>query len=77
MDGIVAVQKIKEFDDAVNIIMITSHGQEEMIVSSLKAGAKGYILKPVSEDKLANAIAAIYEDPSNEGDHFDDDLIED
>lgn len=76
MDGIAAVEKIKEFDDNVNIVMITSHGQEEMIVSSLKMGAKGYILKPVSEEKLANAIESIYSEEDKEADHFDDDLID-
>jgi two-component system, chemotaxis family, chemotaxis protein CheY len=61
MDGITAVKKIREFDQDVNIIMVTSHGQEDMVVSSLKAGAKGYILKPVSEEKLAKSIASINE----------------
>lgn len=59
MDGITAVKKIREFDKDVSIIMVTSHGQEDMVVASLKAGAKGYILKPVSEEKLAKAIASI------------------
>jgi len=44
MDGIEAVKRIREFDKNVTIIMVTSHGQEEMVVSSLKSGAKGYIL---------------------------------
>ncbi|MFA6196060.1 MAG: response regulator [Sulfurimonas sp.] len=74
MDGITAVKKIREFDKDVNIIMVTSHGQEEMIVSSLKAGAKGYILKPVSEEKLAKSIATIYD---KEVAQDDDDLIDD
>lgn len=77
MDGVTAVEKIKEFDPDVNVIMITSHGQEDMIVSSLKAGAKGYILKPVSEEKLANAVTAAYEDHTQEMNHYDDDLIDD
>jgi len=58
-DGIAAVQQIKAFDDSVDIIMVTSHGQENLIASALKAGAKGYILKPLSEEKLAKAIGAI------------------
>lgn len=77
MDGITAVKNIREFDKDVNIIMVTSHGQEEMIVSSLKAGAKGYILKPVSEEKLAKSIATIYEEYSHKVDNLDDDLMDD
>lgn len=60
MDGITAVQKIKEFDCEANIIMVTSHGQEAMVMNALKAGAKGYILKPVSPEKLREAIGKIF-----------------
>lgn len=73
MDGIRAVELIHEFDDKVNVLMVTSHGQEEMVVSALKAGAKGYILKPINEEKLAQGIANIFEsynDIPNEDDDF-------
>ncbi len=77
MDGITAVKSIREFDKDVNIIMVTSHGQEEMIVSSLKAGAKGYILKPVSEEKLAKSIATIYKNENLDVNSVDDELMDD
>jgi len=60
MDGITAVEKIKEIDSDPNIIMVTSHGQESMVMKALKAGAKGYILKPVTPDKLREAIGRIF-----------------
>src|SRR5450830_1663921 len=45
MDGIEATRLIMgEFPDA-KIVMITSHGQEKMVLDALKAGAKGYVLK--------------------------------
>ena len=74
MDGIEAVKKIREFNSEVNIIMVTSHGQEEMVVSSLKAGAQGYLLKPINEEKLAQAIGNIYEDYVED---MDDELLDD
>ena len=59
MDGIQATNKIiAEYPDA-KIIMVTSHGQEDMVRQALKAGARGYILKPVDPDKLAAQIQAI------------------
>lgn len=61
MDGITALKEIKKFNKSVNVIMVTSHGQEDMVISSLKSGAKGYILKPVNEEKLAKSIGTIYE----------------
>lgn len=59
MDGIEATRAIMtEFRDA-NIIMVTSHGQEEMVREALKAGAKGYVLKPVNAEKLGTHIARV------------------
>jgi FixJ family two-component response regulator len=36
--------------------MVTSHGQEKMVLDALKAGAKGYLLKPFRLDKLQEVI---------------------
>ena len=56
MDGIEATQTImSEFPDA-KILMITSHGQESMVLDALKAGAKGYILKPFQQQKVYETI---------------------
>ncbi len=56
MDGIEATQAImSEFPDA-KILMITSHGQESMVLDALKAGAKGYILKPFQQQKVYETI---------------------
>ena len=65
MDGITAVQKIKEYDGDANVIMVTSHGQEAMVMNALKSGAKGYILKPVSPEKLREAIGKIFTEFEN------------
>jgi two-component system chemotaxis response regulator CheY len=56
MDGIEATRLIiGEFPDA-KIIMVTSHGQEKMVINALKAGAKGYVLKPFDGRKIYEAI---------------------
>ena len=60
MDGITAIKEIRKFNKDVNIIVVTSHGQEEIIMQSLQAGAKGYILKPMNENNLSEAINNIY-----------------
>ena len=73
MDGITAVQKIIEIDSSANIIMVTSHGQEAMVMNALKAGAKGYILKPVSPEKLKESIGKIFNDIDS---NTDDELLE-
>ena len=56
MDGIDATRIImREFSDA-RIVMLTSHGQEKMVLDALKAGAKGYVLKPFNGQKVVEAI---------------------
>ena len=70
MDGITAIKKIREFNTDVNIIISTSHGQENIIMQSLQAGAKGYILKPMNKDKLSDIIDNIYQTKSNDEEEY-------
>jgi two-component system chemotaxis response regulator CheY len=53
MDGVDTVTAITAADPEARIIMVTSHGQEAMVARSLDAGALGYVLKPVSKERLA------------------------
>ncbi len=56
MDGIEATRAIiGEFPDA-KIVMVTSHGQEKMVLEALKAGAKGYVIKPFQPHVVYEAI---------------------
>lgn len=56
MDGIEATRAIiGEFPDA-KIVMVTSHGQEQMVLHALKAGAKGYVIKPFQPHVVYEAI---------------------
>lgn len=56
MDGIEATRQIRaRFADAL-VVMVTSHGQERMVLDALQAGAKGYVLKPFRQDKLQEAL---------------------
>jgi two-component system chemotaxis response regulator CheY len=59
MDGITATRKIKDqFPDA-RIIMVSSHAQKDMVLEALKAGAGGYVLKPLKADKLRDVLAKV------------------
>jgi two-component system chemotaxis response regulator CheY len=56
IDGITAMTAILGENPHARIIMVTSHGQEAMVVRALDAGAFGYVLKPVTVDGLEKAI---------------------
>ncbi|MBF0200559.1 MAG: response regulator [Desulfamplus sp.] len=59
MDGIEATRLILEHDSRAIIIMITSHGQEKMVIDAVEAGALGYVIKPIKADKLKESIDKI------------------
>jgi two-component system, chemotaxis family, chemotaxis protein CheY len=60
MDGITAVQELKKIDKHVKIIMVTSHGQEEMVINAIRSGAGGYLLKPINLVKLRETIRKVF-----------------
>ena len=60
MDGITAVKEIIKVDSEAKIIIITSHGQEDMVIKSIQSGAVGYILKPITDEKLAQVIGEVF-----------------
>jgi two-component system, chemotaxis family, chemotaxis protein CheY len=77
MDGITAVKHIIKDDKDAKIIMVTSHGQEDMVIKSIQAGAVGYILKPISDEKLAQVIGEVFVEYATETDEDELDLTED
>lgn len=56
MDGIEATKNILKLNPKAVIIMVTSHGQELMVLDAVLAGAKGYVQKPIEEGKTDKAI---------------------
>lgn len=60
MDGITAVKELKKIDKHAKIIMVTSHGQEEMVINAIRCGASGYLLKPINVVKLRDSIRKVF-----------------
>ena len=60
MDGATATALIRKKHPQVQIIVLTSFKEGELIKKALEAGAIGYLLKDVSADDLARAIRAAY-----------------
>lgn len=60
MDGATATALIRKKYPQVQIIVLTSFKEGELIKKALEAGAIGYLLKDVSADDLARAIRAAH-----------------
>ena len=61
MDGIEATRRILAAHPGACIVIVTSHGQEQMVMDAIEAGAKGYILKPVKLEKLRETLETVAE----------------
>lgn len=75
MDGITAVKEIRKTNKDVKIIMSTSHGQEQMVLDAIKAGARGYILKPITQDKLEDAIQKVFAEKKPKPGSIEDEIM--
>jgi NarL family two-component system response regulator LiaR len=60
MDGATATRAIRQQFPQVQVIVLTSFKEGELIKNALEAGAIGYLLKDVSADDLVRAIRAAH-----------------
>ena len=56
MDGIQALKEIKKIDGGAKVIMCSAMGQQAMVIESIQAGAKDFIVKPFQEDRVIEAV---------------------
>ena len=56
MDGIQALKEIKKLDGNAKVIMCSAMGQQAMVVESIQAGARDFIVKPFQEDRVIEAV---------------------
>ncbi|MDY4428046.1 MAG: response regulator [Lachnospiraceae bacterium] len=59
MDGIQALKKIKEADGSALVIMCSAMGQQAMVIESIQAGAKDFIVKPFQADRVIEAVKKV------------------
>ena len=59
MDGIQALKKIKEADSSALVIMCSAMGQQAMVIESIQAGAKDFIVKPFQADRVIEAVKKV------------------
>jgi len=64
ISGMEVLEKVKEFDDDIVVIMVTAHGGLETAVSAMRLGAYDYINKPFNFDEMAIVIRKALETSS-------------
>jgi RNA polymerase sigma factor (sigma-70 family) len=59
MDGVTATQAISARFPDTGVIILTTFEDDEFVFGGLEAGARGYLLKDISSDEMAQAIRKV------------------
>jgi two-component system, chemotaxis family, chemotaxis protein CheY len=59
MDGIEALKRIRAVDPAARVIMCSAMGQQAMVIDSIQAGARDFIVKPFQADRVIEAVRKV------------------
>jgi len=60
LDGIESTRQIRSRYSEVEVVALTSFGEEERVHAALEAGASGYLLKDSDADEVSAAIRAVH-----------------
>jgi DNA-binding NarL/FixJ family response regulator len=59
LDGIAATARLREGDDPLDILVLTTFGEDEVLWGAIEAGAAGFVLKDSSAEDLIAAVRAV------------------
>lgn len=59
-DGVLGTRLIKEYDDSISVLILTTFNDQEYIKDAMNFGASGYLLKDSSDEVLYEGIRSSY-----------------
>lgn len=59
LDGVGAVREIRKQHKDASIIICSAMGQQSMVIESIHAGAKDFIVKPFQADRVIEAVKRV------------------
>jgi DNA-binding NtrC family response regulator len=78
INGLEVLDRIVEFDPAIDVILMTAHSTTESAVEAIRKGASDYLQKPISISVLRERVSRLLEEARrrNEGNALEDRLLE-
>ena len=72
IDGISMINKIREFDKKIPILIFSAHSRTDYFLKTIDAGIVGYVLKPYNVEEISNSLINLIEkeDLLNVNDHI-------
>ena len=59
MGGLAVLEKLRENEPGIPVVMLTTSNEESDLIKSLRSGAQGYLLKDMEPDELVSALRDI------------------
>jgi DNA-binding NarL/FixJ family response regulator len=59
LDGIDATARLRAMEDPLDVLVLTTFGEDEVLWGAIEAGAAGFVLKDCSADDLIAAVKAV------------------
>jgi DNA-binding NarL/FixJ family response regulator len=59
LDGIAATEHLRGLDDPLDVLVLTTFGEDEVLWGAIEAGAAGFVLKDSTADALIAAVRAV------------------
>jgi len=61
-DGIEALEEMLEIEPDLNVVMVSSMGQEDTVKKSVMKGAKHFVVKPFERDDVYEKLSSVLDD---------------
>jgi two-component system, chemotaxis family, chemotaxis protein CheY len=58
-DGVAVLQQLKSIKPGVIVVIVSAIGKQDLVLETRRLGADGYIIKPLSREKVLDRIAAL------------------
>ncbi|HEX2302804.1 MAG TPA: response regulator transcription factor [Gaiella sp.] len=59
LDGIAATEQLRGLDDPLDVLVLTTFGEDEVLWGAIEAGAAGFVLKDCTAEDLIAAVRAV------------------
>ena len=59
MDGVEALRQIMKHNPKAAVVMVSAMGQERIVMETVLAGAKTFIVKPYQDEKVAQVLSKL------------------
>ncbi|MDX6470201.1 MAG: hypothetical protein QOF75_2004 [Gaiellaceae bacterium] len=59
LDGIAATARLRAVDDPLDVLVLTTFGEDEVLWAAIEAGAAGFVLKDCSAEDLIAAVRTV------------------